>query len=156
MSDTPPLPLPLPLSPLARSETICLDYTRAAQSSSMEFAATPTCPPAKPTNCCSQFPKPPPSPPRLRRTDTASNYAGESSSNTQHSGYDRWLLKDNFARLSAIEEKLQKQLSEIGLIRESLYQISRRIEIQEPAPPSSPVTRQIASPAVDSAQEFGM
>jgi len=82
-------------------------------------------------------------------------------------GYERWLLEDNFARLSVIEEKLRKQMSDLGVIRESLYQLSKRIH-PTPQPPSSPVTRQVASPnaapapapasppALDMAREFGM
>jgi hypothetical protein len=72
--------------------------------------------------------------------------------------YDRWLIEDNFARLSAIEEKLRKQMSDLGMIRESLYQINKRLN-DGPAPPSSPVTRQVASPAtttLDMTREFGM
>jgi hypothetical protein len=67
--------------------------------------------------------------------------------------YDRWLLEDNFTRLSAMEEKLRKQMSDLGMIRESLYQLSKRLN-DAPAPPSSPVTRQVASP--DMARDFGM
>lgn len=67
--------------------------------------------------------------------------------------YDRWLIEDNFARLSAMEEKLRKQMSDLGMIRESLFQINRRLN-DAPAAPSSPVTRQVASP--DMAREFGM
>ena len=60
--------------------------------------------------------------------------------------YDRWLIEDNFARLGAIEEKLRKQMSDLGMIRESLYQLSKRLN-NGPPPPSSPVTRQVAAPA---------
>jgi hypothetical protein len=60
--------------------------------------------------------------------------------------YDRWLIEDNFARLSAMEEKLRKQMSDLGMIRESLFQINRRLN-DAPAAPSSPVTRQVAAPA---------
>jgi hypothetical protein len=86
--------------------------------------------------------------------------------------YDRWLIEDNFARLSAMEEKLRKQMSDLGMIRESLYQLSRRLNgvpvPPVPPPPSSPVTRQVASPnaapapapasppALDMAREFGL
>jgi len=75
------------------------------------------------------------------------------SSRTSDPMYDRWLIEDNFARLSAMEEKLRKQMSDLGMIRESLFQINRRLNDAPPAP-SSPVTRQVASP--DMAREFGM
>ena len=159
MSNVPP-PQPL-TAPLARSQTTCAEYMPAAPplsrsvSCPVEFAATPTCPPPvtpPPTNCCAQFPEPPPSPPRLRRTDTSADYAVMSSRTTDPM-YDRWLIEDNFARLSAMEEKLRKQMSDLGMIRESLFQISRRLN-DAPAAPSSPVTRQVASP--DMAREFGM
>ena len=91
------------------------------------------------------FPEPPPSPPALRRTDTSADYAVLSPGTTDPM-YDRWLIEDNFARLSAMEEKLQKQLSDLGAIRESLHQLSRRLN-DAPAAPSSPVTRQVAAPA---------
>ena len=110
-------------------------------------------------------PEPPyPEPPALRRTDTASNYAvSPLSSKMTDPEYERWLLEDNFARLSAIEAKLQKQMLELGAIRESLYQLGRRTA-PLPPPPSSPPTRQVASPspapapapAPDMAREFGM
>ena len=74
------------------------------------------------------------------------------SSQTTDPMYDRWLIEDNFARLSVIEEKLRKQMSDLGMIRESLYQLSRRLN-SAPAAPSSPVTRQVASP--DMARDFG-
>ena len=79
--------------------------------------------------------------------------------------YDRWLIEDNFARLSAMEEKLRKQMSDLGMIRESLYQLSKRLNDGIPPPPSSPVTRQVAAPAtqiadktslLDMARDFGM
>jgi hypothetical protein len=66
-----------------------------------------------------------------------------------------------------IEEKLRKQMSDLGMIRESLFQINMRIH-STPQPPSSPVTRQVASPnaapapapasppALDMVREFGM
>ena len=151
------LPPPQPLTaPLARSQTTCAEYMPVAPafarsvSCPVEFAATPTCPPPvtpphQPTNCCAQFPEPPPSPPRLRRTDTSADYAVLSSRTTDPM-YDRWLIEDNFARLSAMEEKLRKQMSDLGMIRESLHQLSRRLN-NAPAAPSSPVTRQVASPA---------
>ena len=163
-SCTPPPPL---AAPLARSQTTCAEYIRDAPPPSRsvscpaEFAATPTCPPPlaplapltpPPTNCCAQFPEPPPSPPRLRRTDTSADYAVVSS-RTSDPMYDRWLLEDNFTRLSAMEEKLRKQMSDLGMIRESLYQLSKRLN-DAPAAPSSPVTRQVASP--DMARDFGM
>ena len=158
-----------PAAPLMRSQTTCAEYMRDAPppvlsrsvSCPAEFAATPTCPPPlaplapltpPPTNCCAQFPEPPPSPPRLRRTDTSADYAVVSSLTTDPM-YDRWLLEDNFARLSAMEEKLRKQMSDLGMIRESLYQLSKRLN-DAPAAPSSPVTRQVASP--DMARDFGM
>ena len=90
-----------------------------------------------------------------------------SSRTTTDPMYDRWLIEDNFARLSAMEEKLRKQMSDLGMIRESLYQISKRLN-EVPPPPSSPVTRQVASPnappapapaspsVLDIARDFGM
>jgi len=57
--------------------------------------------------------------------------------------YDRWLLEDNFARISAIEVKLQKLQMELSAIRVSNEQIRAKLP---PPPPSSPVTRQVASP----------
>ena len=177
MSAVPP-PTPL-TAPLARSQTTCAEYTHdetplshRSMSAPAEFAPTPTCPPPgtpPPTNCSSQFfVAPYPEPPALRRTDTASNYAAVSplSSKMTDPEYERWLLEDNFARLSAIEAKLQKQMLELGAIRESLYQLGRRaapLPLPLP-PPSSPPTRQVASPSpapapaqpLDMAREFGM
>jgi len=181
MSNVPPPPTPS--APLMRSQTTCAEYTRRPEppmsrsvSSPVEFAATPTCPPPLQrsiTNCCSSrfpagnpagFPEPPPSPPALRRTDTSADYAVLSLSTTDPM-YDRWLIEDNFARLSAIEETLRKQMSDVGMIRESLYQLSKRLNDAPPAP-SSPVTRQVAdntSPhypfstaTVDMMNNFGM
>jgi len=155
-------PQPLTAPPLARSQTTCAEY-----------ASTPTCPPPLPTDCSSQFPGihetvDYPEPPALRRTDTSADYAvSPLSSKMTDPGYDRWLLEDNFARLSVIEEKLRKQMSDLGMIRESLFQINMRIH-STPQPPSSPVTRQVASPnaapapapasppALDMVREFGM
>ena len=99
--------------------------------------ATPTCPP--PTkyeiDCSSQlFPEPP----KLRRTDTGSNYAVPRRHSSLDAGYERWLLEDNFARLSRLEMeslKIQKELEELSRLMKS-----RLI----PPPPSSPVKRQIA------------
>ena len=98
---------------------------------------TPTCPP--PTkyemDCSSQlFPEPP----KLRRTDTGSNYAVPRRSSSLDAGYERWLLEDNFARLSRLEMeslKIQQELEELSRLMKS-----RLI----PPPPSSPVKRQIA------------
>ena len=175
----PLLPPPSPAAPLARSQTTCAEYTTRdevplsrSMSSPPEFTPTPTCPPPvtrPPPNCCSQFSAAPyPEPPALRRTDTSADYAPLSSKITD-TEYDRWLIEDNFARLSAMEEKLRKQMSDLGMIRESLYQLSRRLNgVPVPPPPSSPVTRQVASPnaapapapasppALDMAREFGM
>lgn len=104
-----------------------------------QHVATPTCPPPLPTNCCSQFPEPPPSPPRLRRTDSTSNYAQDLRRPAPLDlGYERWLLEDNFARLSRLEMeslKIQKELEELSRLMKS------RIILP---PPSSPVKRQIA------------
>lgn len=115
------------------------------------------------------YPEPPPEPPALRRTDTSADYSvSPLSSKMTDAEYDRWLIEDNFARLSAMEEKLRKQMSDLGMIRESLYQLSKRIVHPTPQPPSSPVTRQVASPnaapapapasppALDMSREFGM
>jgi len=161
MSNTPPPP-PSPV-PLVRSISTGIDYTHDTRLYDLESPHTPT-----PTHCCSQFtnafPEPPPSPPRLRRTDTASNYASNACTRTV-SGYDRWLLDDNYSRLIVLEQQLTKQLSEIGSIRESIYQLSRRMP---PPAPSSPVTRQVASPnaapasapapppVLDMTRDFGM
>ena len=176
MSDVPPPPalsksvsapveitlplLPPSFAPIARANSAGVDHA-------YEFAATPTCPPPvtpPPINCCAQFrnmfPEPPPSPPRLRRTDTASNYAVMSSQTTDPM-YDRWLLEDNFARLSAIEDKLRKQFLELDMVRSSMREINRRLN-GAPAAPSSPVTRQVAAPhtaphtAPDITRDFGM
>ena len=114
---------------------------------------TPTCPP--PTkyemDCSSQlFPEPP----KLRRTDTGSNYAVPRRRSSLDAGYERWLLEDNFARLSRLEMdslKIQKELEELSQLMRSRL---------APPPPSSPVTRQVACPAsppvLDMARDFGM
>jgi len=158
-------PEPRTAPPLARSQTT------ACSRFECDAATTPTCPPPLPTDCSSQFPGVHrtgdyPEPPALRRTDTSADYAVLSSKMTD-AEYSGWLLEDNFARLSAMEEKLRKQMSELGMIRESLYQLGKRIP-PTPQPPSSPVTRQVASPhaapapapasppALDMAREFGM
>ena len=97
---------------------------------------TPTChPPTKyEIDCSSQFPEPP----KLRRTDTGSNYAVPRRRSSLDAGYERWLLEDNFARLSRLEMeslKIQQELEELSRLMKS-----RLI----PPPPSSPVKRQIA------------
>jgi hypothetical protein len=116
------------------------------------YTSTPSCPPPKGMECngypcsrfqCGGFPEPPPSPPRLRRSDTSSNYAKP----VYDSGYDRWLLEDNFSRISAIESKLQQMQLELITLRESTSALMARI-----AAPSSPVSRQVASPRIADAR----
>lgn len=174
MSNLPPLLAPLsrsvstfsasPAAPIARSNTSCVYPHDLLAASLGEFPATPTCPPPilpPPTNCCSQFPDVVlyPDPPVLRRTDSASNYAVSPPSPPPSNVSNLDLIEHNFRRLSVIEDKLGRQMVEIGAIRESLYQLSRRIVENKthPEPRSSPVTRQVASPHTpDITREFGM
>ena len=72
------------------------------------------------TSACSSYY---PEPPLLRRTDTSADYAQE----------------DNIARLSRLERESLR-------IQQELADLSERMRASLP-PPSSPVSRQIASPS---------
>ena len=125
-------------TPIRRAETNCAETFADA------FAPTSTCPPPRPTNCCSQFPCGFPEPPILRRTDTSADYARD----------------DSLARLSRLERESLR-------IQQELADLSYRMRASV-APLDSPVKRQIASPApspapapaqasaLDMAREFGM
>ena len=118
MSSTPPPPPPT--APLTRSQTTCAEYMSAP----VNFAVTPTCPPPLQrciTSACSSYY---PEPPLLRRTDTSADYARGD---------------DYLARLSRLERDSLR-------MQQDLADLSERMRASIP-PPSSPVSRQIASPS---------
>ena len=108
------------------------------------YPTTPTCP----TNCCVE---PPPSPPRLRRTESASNYARPAA---EDPGYDRWVLENNFSRIAAIEVKLVQLKTDLDIVRESNRIILARLGI--PPRPITPITRSVAAPPLSMEENYGM